>query len=108
MKLPWSCSSTLRNISNLRSQATNYVKYLIGDGSNTFLWLGPWHLKGALLKDLKKLGLDESLSTKLQNVSSILNGHCWRSLEIPCSHFSNYWDKLPFVPRIVNRQDQIV
>lgn len=47
--VPASCSWSWRSVLYVREFAENVLLHLIGNGSNTAMWLDPWHPVGTLL-----------------------------------------------------------
>lgn len=48
MHLPTDSSWTLRKIFGLRDMGLRFIKSVVGNGKNTFLWLDNWHTLGPL------------------------------------------------------------
>lgn len=40
---PNKCSWILRKVLDIRSEARQYITYIVGNGQNTSLWFDPWH-----------------------------------------------------------------
>ncbi|XP_058198473.1 uncharacterized protein LOC131313995 [Rhododendron vialii] len=59
MKVPQDCSWTVRKLLKLRRVGQPFVKHIIEDGCNTFIWFVNWHPKGPLYKLLD----DRSVAT---------------------------------------------
>ncbi|XP_058211806.1 uncharacterized protein LOC131323991 [Rhododendron vialii] len=68
VKIPNEASWTIRKIFNLRDLAQPWIKYVIGDGSSTFLWIDNWHALGPLYQkfgDVIAVDRGRSLLTKV-------------------------------------------
>lgn len=68
----------IRKIFQLRDTAQKLIKYQVGNGKDTFLWLDNWHLLGPLYKrvgDGVVFNMSRSLKAK---VASIFRGGRWQ------------------------------
>lgn len=77
MPLPADSSWTLRKIFGLRSLGQNFIKAVVGNGKDTFLWLDDWHTLGPLFQKFGSrvmFNLGRSLGAKLDSID---NGR-WR------------------------------
>lgn len=52
MKVPVSSSWTIKKIFKLRTMVQPWIKCIVGNGSNTFLWWDNWHPVGPLFQRL--------------------------------------------------------
>lgn len=78
MPLPADSSWTLRKIFGLRSLGQNFIKAVVGNGKDTFLWLDDWHTLGPLFQKFGSrvmFNLGRSLGAKLD---SIIDNGRWR------------------------------
>lgn len=79
MNTPTNASWTIRKLFNLRQWVHLWVKSIVGNGKNTFLWLDNWHPFGPL-KDCFGDRMDQNLLRSLTSmVSSIIKNNTWHS-----------------------------
>lgn len=77
MKVPVYSSWTIKKIFKLRAMVQPWIKCIVGNGSNTFLWWDNWHPVGPLFQKFgERLGdtLHRASSAK---VSSVIAGNNW-------------------------------
>ncbi|XP_058211737.1 uncharacterized protein LOC131323919 [Rhododendron vialii] len=79
MCLPQDSSWTIRKLFKLSEVVQPLIKYVIGNGNGTFLWLDYWHDVGPLYKVFGEGIVNNVGSSLLGKVSSIIqNGEwCW-------------------------------
>lgn len=78
MHLPTDSSWTLRKIFGLRDMDLRFIKSVVGNGKNTFLWLDNWHTFGPLFLRFGNrvvFTLGRSLGAKVDSI--IANGR-WK------------------------------
>lgn len=78
MSLPSSSSWTIRKLFKLRVLVQPCIKYVVGNGARTFLWLDNWHPLGPLyfmFGDRVEFNMGRSLAAK---VESLIRNNLWR------------------------------
>lgn len=78
VKIPQEASWTVRKLLKLRDEIQPWIKYIIGDGKSTYLWVDNWHNLGLLCKRFGDSGdfhVGRPLSAK---VSSIIHNGAWQ------------------------------
>ena len=67
----WESSWTLKNIFKLQEIGQTLIKYEVGDGNSTFLWLENWHPFGSSYRSHGKqvvFNLGRSLQAKIADI----------------------------------------
>lgn len=77
MKIPQDFSWTLRKLFNLRELGQPFIRHVIGNGNNTFLWLDYWHPQGPLYKVFGVTIVWNVVRSLLAKVSAILQNGEW-------------------------------
>jgi hypothetical protein len=80
VKIPQDCSLGWRKLLKLRSEARRLLSFVVGDGSNIFLWHDSWHPNGVLYQEYGHMIVYDAASSINAKVSSVLHNHewCWR------------------------------
>uniref|UniRef100_A0A2N9EXA1 Reverse transcriptase zinc-binding domain-containing protein n=1 Tax=Fagus sylvatica TaxID=28930 RepID=A0A2N9EXA1_FAGSY len=80
VKIPQDCSWGWRKLLKLRSEARRLLSFVVGDGSNIFLWHDSWHPNGVLYQEYGHMIVYDAASSINAKVSSVLHNHewCWR------------------------------
>ncbi|XP_058198389.1 uncharacterized protein LOC131313912 [Rhododendron vialii] len=68
----------MRKVLNLRSLGQSLIKYQVGNGQNTHLWLDNWHPQGPLFKGFGESVVYNLGKSLLSKVSSIIYNGAWR------------------------------
>lgn len=77
MSIPHSASWTIRKIFKLREKVQPWIKYIVGNGWNTFLCLDNWH-PSSPLKTCFGSRMDQNLLTSISaQVSAIICNNSW-------------------------------
>lgn len=77
MSIPHSASWTIRKIFKLREKVQPWIKYIVGNGLNTFLCLDNWHPSGPL-KTCFGSRMDQNLLRSISaKVSAIICNNSW-------------------------------
>lgn len=74
VKVPNDASGTIRKLLNLRDTVRPCIKYIVGDGLSTFLWVDNWHTLGPLYKKIEYVGYTIGRATTAKVASIIRNG----------------------------------
>ncbi|KAG5542725.1 hypothetical protein RHGRI_015741 [Rhododendron griersonianum] len=77
MRLPHDSSWTIRKLFKLREEVQPLIKYVIGNGNTTFLWLDHWHAVGPLYNLFGEDIVCNVGSSLLAKVSSIIQNGDW-------------------------------
>ncbi|KAI8537304.1 hypothetical protein RHMOL_Rhmol09G0013100 [Rhododendron molle] len=77
MRLPHDSSWTIRKLFKLREEVQPLIKYVIGNGNTTFLWLDNWHAAGPLYNLFGEDIVHNVGSSLLAKVSSIIQNGDW-------------------------------
>ncbi|XP_058216962.1 uncharacterized protein LOC131327851 [Rhododendron vialii] len=78
MDIPSDASWTMRKVLNLRSLGQSLIKYQVGNGQNTHLWLDNWHPLGPLFKRFGESVVYNLGKSLLSKVSFIIHNGAWR------------------------------
>ncbi|KAI8567999.1 hypothetical protein RHMOL_Rhmol02G0164200 [Rhododendron molle] len=78
VKIPQEASWTIRKLFQLRDEIQPWIKYIIGDGKSTYLWVDNWHNLGPICKRFGDSGDFHVGRPLFAKVSSIIHNGAWQ------------------------------